>query len=75
LREPVPKHSHARLRYRIVLSKSVQAPDPPHPVRLLRACRHRPSSRAAQPCNKFAPPDHQQSSAALIGESPYVTKD
>jgi hypothetical protein len=37
LREPFPKHSHARLRYRIVPSKSVHASDPPHPVRLLRA--------------------------------------
>jgi hypothetical protein len=36
LREPFPKHSHARLRYRVVPRECVQAPDPPHPFALLR---------------------------------------
>jgi hypothetical protein len=59
LREPFPKNSRARLRFWIVLRKSVKASDPPHPVRQLRACRHRPNSRAGEASNKFAPPDHQ----------------
>jgi hypothetical protein len=29
---------------------------------------------AADPCNELPPPDHQQISAALIGESPHIAK-
>jgi hypothetical protein len=55
LRESFPKHSHARLRYRIVPRKCVQAPEPPYPVGLLGERRQLPSRRAAEARNEFAP--------------------
>jgi hypothetical protein len=55
LREPFPKHCHARLYFRIVPREGVQASDPPHPVGLLRERRQPPSRRAAEACNEFAP--------------------
>jgi hypothetical protein len=46
---------HAGLRFRVVRHIRHQHADPPHPVRLLRPRRERPSSRAAEQRYELAP--------------------
>jgi hypothetical protein len=54
------------LPHRIVFERHEHA-DPPYAVALLRPRRQRPSHRAAEPCNKFAPPHLQSSSLKIAG--------
>src|SRR6516165_10789392 len=58
------KRSALRLGFRIALRPAHQHSDLPHPVRLLRPRRKRPSRRAAEKRDELAPPDHSITSSA-----------
>jgi hypothetical protein len=63
--EALPKSRQALLGFRIVLGKGDQRADAPHPVYLLRACRHWPRRRrGAQERNDLAPLHSITSSAS-----------
>src|SRR5262249_29610875 len=59
----------SRFRVRMVLGGSHQHADPPYSIGLLRACRQRPSRRAAEERDELAPSRHSITLSARVKNS------
>src|SRR5262249_19786033 len=53
------------LRHRVTFRQPHEHPNPPHPLRLLRASRERPRRSAAEQRDELAPPHHSITSSAI----------
>jgi hypothetical protein len=58
VRKRLCERGHVSLPHGIVFVARHEPADAPHPLALLRLCWERPSRRAANPRNKFAPSNH-----------------